>query len=171
MNGVNPKDILGMRKAPLHLVPPALAIAVSQVFGFSAGSYPSVRGHLKEKVYGPYNWREKPVRLTIYLDAIERHLLALRDGETNDPETGFPHAAHIGANVAILLDATSVRCLVDDRTWKQGEAAGLLQAAVLPDVSAPGQELSDLNAGASASDFCFTCGFPLLQGADHRYCR
>lgn len=113
--GVNPKDRLGVLKPLLHLVPPALALWVSQVFGFSA------------RKYGPYNWREKPVRMTVYLDAMERHLLALKDGEWADPETGFPHVAHIGANVAILLDAAPIGCLVDDRDWKKpGVAGGLI---------------------------------------------
>lgn len=112
---VNPKDLLGVRKPPLHLVAPALVLWVSKVFGFSA------------ERYGPYNWREKKVRLSIYLDAIERHLLAMQDGQQMDEESGLPHEAHIGANVAILLDAKATGNLVNDLTWKPGPASRLIK--------------------------------------------
>lgn len=116
----NPKDLIGLLKAPLRLVPPALAIWVSQVMKLGA------------KKYGPYNWRDKKVRQTVYLEAIERHLLALRDGEDLDPESGKPHEAHIAACCAIVLDARANDCLIDDRyiTHKRGAAARLLSEAV-----------------------------------------
>lgn len=112
--GTNPKDNLGVLKPPLHLVPPALVLWVSGVFGFSS------------KKYGPYNWRENAVKRSIYIDAIERHLLAMKDGHDIDRESGLPHAAHIGANVAILLDAAELGCLIDDQTWKSGSAPELI---------------------------------------------
>ena len=111
----NPKDMLGAKKPPLHLVAPVLRIWVSKVFEFSA------------RKYGPYNWREKKVRKSIYLDAICRHTDAMIDGEWVDPETGIPHAAHVGANVAILLDAAEQGNLIDDMPWRPGPAPGLLK--------------------------------------------
>ncbi|WP_370200055.1 dATP/dGTP diphosphohydrolase domain-containing protein [Bradyrhizobium elkanii] len=33
------------------------------------------------KKYGPYNWRSNKVRMTIYIEAAQRHLAALLDGE------------------------------------------------------------------------------------------
>jgi hypothetical protein len=110
----NPKDLLGVNKPPLHLVPAALAIFVSKIFQFSAVKY------------GPYNWREKKVRKSIYIDAIERHVLALKDGEEFDPESGQRHEAHIGANVAILLDAREQGNLIEDMSWKPGPAPAIL---------------------------------------------
>lgn len=123
----NPKDRLGVKKPWLHLVPPALVLWVSKVFRFSLTKY------------GPYNWREKRVRVTVYLDAIERHLLAMKDGRDYDPETGFPHAAHIAASCAILLDAKAVDCLVDDRTWKPGPAQVLIEELTEEPLTIPGQ--------------------------------
>jgi hypothetical protein len=111
---VNPKDLLGVKKVALHLVPPALVIWVSEIFKFSA------------KKYGPYNWREKAVVKSIYLDAIERHLLRMKDGEWIDPESGKPHAAHIGANVAIILDADFIGNLKNDMMWVDGPATSLM---------------------------------------------
>jgi len=113
-SGVNPKDVFGVKKPPLHLVPSALVLWVSKVFGFSAGKY------------GPMNWRDKKVNKTVYLGAIERHLLALKDGQDYDPETGLPHMAHIAANCAIMLDATALRMVNDDMVWRKGPAPQLI---------------------------------------------
>jgi hypothetical protein len=120
----NPKDLLGIKKPPLHLVPAALLLWVSRVFGKSA------------RKYGPYNWREKKVRKSIYLDAILRHALALQDGQWQDGETGLPHAAHLAANCAILLDAEALGCLLDDMPWKNGPAPQLIEQLAETDAAA-----------------------------------
>ncbi|KKL52266.1 hypothetical protein LCGC14_2287260, partial [marine sediment metagenome] len=54
------------------------------------------------KKYGPFNWREKGVKHTVYLDAIKRHLLALYDGQWKDSKSGIPHLGHIIAGAAII---------------------------------------------------------------------
>ena len=112
--GVNPKDLIGAKKAPLRLVPPALTIEVARVMKLGA-----------EK-YGPYNWREYSVKLSVYLEAMLRHLLAAMDGEWEDPESGAPHVAHIAAGVAILLDAEANGSLIVDWPVFSGPAAALL---------------------------------------------
>jgi hypothetical protein len=76
--------------------------------------------------YGPYNWRDKKVRMTIYLDAIERHLLALRDGEDIAEDSKVPHLGHIIACGALLADAVEGDFLIDDRPAK-GPAAKVLE--------------------------------------------
>lgn len=109
----NPKDRYGDAKPPLHLVPSALTIYVSKVMQLGA------------KKYGAFNWRTKKVKRSVYVAAILRHLLALFDGQDVDPESGMPHEAHIGACVAILLDAKATGNLIDDRPVG-GAAADLL---------------------------------------------
>jgi len=99
----NPKDSLGLKKPPLRLVPAALHIFVAKVMGLGA---------LK---YGPYNWRTKKVRLTVYLEAAQRHILAKLDGQDVDPESGQPHEAHAAACMGIVLDAMATGNLIDDR--------------------------------------------------------
>lgn len=99
----NPKDLVGSLKPQLGLLP-----AAGKVYGALA----MVNGAAK---YGSYNWREKKVRMTIYLDAIERHLLALRDGEDAAQDSGVPHLGHIIACAAILADAVEGGFLIDDR--------------------------------------------------------
>lgn len=111
--GVNPKDALGLKKPPLRLVPSAGIIYVSRVMGLGA------------KKYGPYNWRDKAIRYSVYVEAAQRHLLQALDGEDIDPESGQPHAAHAAACMMILLDAMATGNLVDDRPLP-GAASRLL---------------------------------------------
>lgn len=99
----NPKDLLGLRKAPIRLFPPVALIEGSAVMGLGA------------RKYGPYNWRENAVRHTVYLEAAMRHILQAMDGEDVDPESGRPHEAHALACMAILLDARHGGNLIDDR--------------------------------------------------------
>jgi len=109
----NPKDLIGLTKPPLRLVPPALLLFVSRVMGLGAAKY------------GPYNWRSKNVRLSIYLEAAMRHILACQDGEETDPESGQPHIAHAAACMGIVLDAKATGNLIDDRPTP-GPAARLI---------------------------------------------
>jgi hypothetical protein len=103
MIGTNPKDLLGVRKVSLTKLPPtALAHA-----GFAM-----MNGAEK---YGPYNWRDKPVIASIYVDAAERHLNAWFDGEEDAADSGARHLGHAMACLAILLDAQESGNLVDDR--------------------------------------------------------
>lgn len=99
----NPKDAQGDKKVPLHLIPSSPLARLAIVFRLGAAKY------------GAYNWREKGVRLTVYLSAAERHLRAILDGESIDPESGQHHAAHAMACMAIILDAADIGKLIDDR--------------------------------------------------------
>jgi hypothetical protein len=101
--GVNPKDLLGMNKAPLDLVPPVATLhaAVAHFDGASK--------------YGPYNWRNYPVKASIYIAAIKRHIDAYEDGEDFAGDSGAHHLGHAIAGCNILLDAIEHGQLVDDR--------------------------------------------------------
>lgn len=123
----NPKDLIGVTKPPLHLVPAAATLEESLVF------------ELGKRKYGPYNWRLHPVRFTIYLDAALRHILSALDGEDIDPESGRSHIAHARACMAIILDAKATGNLVDDRPTP-GAAARLIKEltkAAAPPPDAP----------------------------------
>ena len=52
--------------------------------------------------------------LTVYA-SLMRHLLAWRDGETNDPESGLAHLDHVGANLNMLIDLINKGKGSDDR--------------------------------------------------------
>ena len=99
----NPKDLVGVKKVQVGLLPGA---------GKLYGAMAMEDGARK---YGPYNWRDKKIRMTIYLDAMERHLLALRDGEDVAADSGVSHLGHIVACASILADAVEGGFLVDDR--------------------------------------------------------
>jgi hypothetical protein len=53
--------------------------------------------------------------LSIYLDAIDRHNIALRAGQDIDPKSGLPHEDHINACAAIINEARAIGNLIDDR--------------------------------------------------------
>lgn len=113
MSGINPKDLVGARKAPLRYVPAALAIE-------AAG--PMDDGQRK---YGAYNWRETPILMSGYIEAMERHLAALKDGQDFAEDSGYSHVGHIAAGAAILADAKAHGTLIDDR--HKGPAADMLR--------------------------------------------
>ena len=109
----NPKDIFGDKKPPVWLVPASATLFEAEVFRLGAAKY------------GPYNWREKKVRATVYIAAALRHIFSALDGEDIDPESGQPHMAHARACMGIYLDALATGNLVDDRPTK-GAAAQLI---------------------------------------------
>lgn len=104
----NPKDIVGSDKLPLHLWP-ASATAY--------GCLGLLDGALK---YGRSNWRVAGVRLSIYVDAIQRHTNALFEGEWIDPDSGVPHVSHILACAAIVADAEAAGKLEHDEQFPGG---------------------------------------------------
>lgn len=115
-NTGNPKDAVAAAKPDLYLVPPALVIWVAKTMEHGA------------RKYSKFNWRDedKKVRMTVYLSAALRHILALADGEDNAPDSGLPHAAHAAASLGIILDALACGTLIDDRS-KPGPAGKLLE--------------------------------------------
>lgn len=110
----NPKDLLGIKKAPLGLVPAALTIIAAPAFADGA------------KKYGPYNWRENNVKMSVYLEALERHLLAYRDRQDEAEDSGHNHLAHMAACIGIIADGLYGGFIIDDRP-PAGPAADMLR--------------------------------------------
>lgn len=111
---MNPKDKIGIKKVPLHLLPPA---------GKIHGAMAMKNGAVK---YGPYNWREEKVNAAVYISAMMRHLEAFQDGEDYAEDSGVHHLGHIIAGASILLDAFEGGHVIDDRP-KAGPAPKLLE--------------------------------------------
>lgn len=109
----NPKDLIATKKVQLGLFP-----AAGKIYGALA---------LEDgaRKYGPYNFRDKKVKMSVYLDAMERHLLALRDGEDTAEDSKLPHLAHILGCAGILADAIEGGFVIDDRP-PTGPAASIL---------------------------------------------
>jgi hypothetical protein len=99
----NPKDLIGAKKISLTKMP---AVAVLHA------AHALMDGAHK---YGPYNWRDKAVLATIYVDACERHLRAWLEGEEVAEDSGVHHLGHAIGCLAILLDAQETGKLIDDR--------------------------------------------------------
>ncbi len=90
----NPKDVAGKSKPAFNLLAlPAALSAMAKVMKHGADKY------------GPFNWRSIPITSSAYFAAIGRHWAAMASGEWLDSESGEPHAAHIMATCAIMLDA------------------------------------------------------------------
>lgn len=106
MNGYtdnNPKTLIGAQKVPLHLVPPSAKHFLAMALADGA------------RKYGPYNWREHSISISVYKSAMERHWDAFWDGEDLAKDSGIHHIAHAMACCAIMLDAMTIGKLNDDR--------------------------------------------------------
>jgi len=99
----NPKDLVGNTKVSLSKLP---VIAVAH------GAMAMMDGADK---YGPFNWRDKAVVASIYVDAAKRHLDCWFEGQEQATDSKVHHLGHAIACCAILLDAQSKNKLVDDR--------------------------------------------------------
>lgn len=105
----NPKDIVGVRKAPMSTVSgPVLAeIGVGMLEGAAK--------------YGRHNYRIVGVRSSVYYDATMRHLLSWWEGEDIDPESGMPHVAKAITSLVVLRDAQIQGTVTDDRPPSSAE--------------------------------------------------
>jgi hypothetical protein len=99
----NPKDAIGIRKAPLSTVPGNVIaeIGVAMLEGASK--------------YGRHNYRVAGVRASVYYDAAMRHLIAWWEGEDEDPDSSMSHITKILACMTVLRDAMHQEVWTDDR--------------------------------------------------------
>lgn len=65
--------------------------------------------------YEKYNWRDAGATVSIFFDAMARHLLAWYAGEDYAKDSKIHHLAHLMAGCAIMLDSTFHQKLNDDR--------------------------------------------------------
>ena len=110
----NPKDLIGVTKVPnLSVIPSAAIVHLGRAMQNGSDKY------------GRMNWREHPVKASIYVDACVRHLMAWNDGEEDAEDSGVHHLGHAMACLGILLDAQEAGNMIDDRV--PGPAADLLE--------------------------------------------
>lgn len=77
-------------KTRLDLVYPQFVENVGKVLTFGA------------KKYEPNNWQKVEDPVNRYYAAALRHLIAWREGEDKDPESGLSHLAHAACNLMFL---------------------------------------------------------------------
>jgi hypothetical protein len=99
----NPKDAVGIRKAPMSCVPaqPLLELGLAMMEG--------------ARKYGRHNYRVSGVRSSVYYDATLRHLMAWWEGEDIDPDSGLSHLVKAMACLCVIRDSTIIGNVVDDR--------------------------------------------------------
>ena len=118
----NPKDSLGIRKVPFHVIPMQVLAEVGLAM---------MEGGRK---YGKHNYRDAGVRASVYMDAVFRHLyLQFWEGEDVDKDSGLNHITKAIASLVVLRDSMLMNNFVDDRpirhpkhaefTLKMNEAA------------------------------------------------
>lgn len=99
----NPKDVMGINKAPMSTVS-ELVMAEVGVAMFE--------GALK---YGRHNYRVVGVLASIYYDATRRHLRAWWEGQNIDKRSGLHHITKAITSLVVLRDAMIVDMYTDDR--------------------------------------------------------
>jgi hypothetical protein len=121
----NPKDAIGILKAPMSTVPAEVMLEVGVAL---------LEGAIK---YGRHNYRVVGVRSSVYYDATMRHLMAWWEGEDADPDSGLSHITKAIASLTVLRDAMIRGKVNDDRPPKtlgfvaelNGHAERLLKAS------------------------------------------
>ena len=105
----NPKDAVGIKKAPLSTISGPVLLEVG--LGMMEGA----------RKYGRHNYREAGVRGSTYYDATIRHLIAWYEGEDIDPDSGLSHITKAIASLTVLRDAMIFKNWTDDRPPKAPE--------------------------------------------------
>ena len=105
----NPKDAVGIRKVPFHVVPWRVIAGVGLAL---------LEGARK---YGSYNWRAAGVRASVYFDATQRHLGDWWEGVDIDPDSGLSHIDKAIASLTVLRDSMLHGNWVDDRPIRAAE--------------------------------------------------
>ena len=89
----NPKDAIGISKAPMSTVSAAVLMEVGVAMLEGASKY------------GRHNYRAAGVRASVYYDALMRHAMAWWEGEDLDPDSGMSHITKAIATLVVLRDA------------------------------------------------------------------
>lgn len=99
----NPKDAIGISKAPMSTVSAAVLMEVGVAMLEGASKY------------GRHNYRAAGVRASVYYDALMRHAMAWWEGEDIDPDSGMSHITKAIATLVVLRDAMIQDKFTDDR--------------------------------------------------------
>jgi hypothetical protein len=112
----NPKDAIGIRKAPLSTLPWRVLWGVGLAM---------MDGALK---YGRHNYRAVGVRASVYFDAAQRHLGYWWEGEDLAPDSKLHHLDHAIACLMVTRDSIIQGNWTDDRPPAQPIDADALNA-------------------------------------------
>jgi len=99
----NPKDSVGVKKAPISTVPGTVIAEIGCAM---------LEGARK---YGRHNYRVDGVRASVYRDATFRHLNKWWEGEDLDPDSGLNHITKAIASLVVMRDGMICDKFIDDR--------------------------------------------------------
>jgi hypothetical protein len=99
----NPKDAIGVTKAPMSTVPAAVMLELGVAM---------LEGSCK---YGRHNYRYAGVRASVYYDALMRHAMEWWEGTDLDSDSGLSHITKGIATLTVLRDAMLNDMVYDDR--------------------------------------------------------
>jgi hypothetical protein len=99
----NPKDALGVAKAPFHCVSAAVMLELGLAM---------MEGGRK---YGTHNYRKMGVRGSVYYNATMRHVMDWWEGQDIDPDSGVSHIIKAIAGLVVMRDSMLMRNFEDDR--------------------------------------------------------
>ena len=99
----NPKDIIGMKKAPMSTL--SAAVLFEMGLGMLEGA----------RKYGRHNYRAMGVSATVYYDAAMGHLMDWFEGEDIDLDSGMSHITKAMTTLLVLRDSMLMENWVDDR--------------------------------------------------------
>jgi hypothetical protein len=102
----NPKDAVGVKKAPMSVIPCGVLVEVAN--GLLEGA----------RKYGRHNYRVAGVRSSVYYDATMRHLMDFWEGTDIDPDSGVHHVSKAIASLVVWRDAMLQDKCLDDRPPK-----------------------------------------------------
>jgi len=106
----NPKQRLGIKKAPITNVPMNVMAEVG--LGMMEGGCK----------YGTHNYRDAGVRASTYVDAVWRHLFVQWwEGEDIDEESGLNHVTKAISSLVVLRDSMMMENWEDDRPYKHSK--------------------------------------------------
>lgn len=113
----NPKDMVGIRKAGLSVVPMNVIAEVG--IGMLEGA----------SKYGRHNYRAVGVRASVYFDSTMRHLIDWWEGVDIDPDSGMHHISKAITSLVVLRDAMMQGMCADDRPPRSAPFYGDLNAS------------------------------------------
>ena len=99
----NPKDIIGIKKAPLSTL--SCAVLYEMGLGMLEGA----------RKYGRHNYRAMGVSATVYYDATIGHLMDWWEGEDVDSDSGLNHVTKALTALHVLRDSMLMGNWKDDR--------------------------------------------------------
>lgn len=99
----NPKDAVGIKKAPISTVSGAVIAEIG--LGMLEGA----------RKYRRHNYRVSGVRASVYRDAAWRHLNKWWEGEDIDVDSGLNHIIKALTCLTVLRDAMIFNNWIDDR--------------------------------------------------------